>query len=142
MDWYQDRAIMKFIHNRPVFKQLIKFGLVGVFNTLVDLTAYIFFTRVIGWHYQIAATIAFVIAATFSFWINRYWTFQVTGVQIKTEYIKFVLVAAGGLLWTLLFLFIFIDKFYWHDLVAKIITVVLVVNWNFWLQKYWTFKAK
>jgi putative flippase GtrA len=142
MDWYQDRAIIKFINDRPVFRQMVKFGLVGVFNTLVDLLAYIFFTRVIGWHYAVAATGAFVIAATFSFLINRYWTFRVSGNSIKTEYIKFVLVAFGGLLWTLLFLFILIDKFYWHDLVAKIFTVFLVVNWSFWLQKYWTFKAK
>jgi len=124
----------------PSIKQFIKFGLIGLLNTFIDLIAYVFFTRVLFWHYLVAALLAFVIAATSSFILNSYWTFEVTQDKFKQRYVKFFLVALGGLCLTELFLYILVDKFFWHDLWAKILTVLIVVNWNFFLQKYWTFK--
>lgn len=123
----------------PSIKQFIKFGLIGLLNTFIDLIAYVFFTRVLFWHYLVAALLAFVIAATSSFILNSYWTFVIQD-RLKERYVKFFLVALGGLIWTELFLYILVDKFFWFDLWAKILTVLLVVNWNFFLQKYWTFK--
>ena len=123
----------------PSIKQFIKFGLIGLLNTFIDLIAYVFFTRVLFWHYLVAALLAFVIAATSSFILNSYWTFVIQD-KLKERYLKFFLVALGGLMWTELFLYILVDKFFWFDLWAKILTVLVVVNWNFFLQKYWTFK--
>ena len=123
----------------PSIKQFIKFGLIGLLNTFIDLIAYVFFTRVLFWHYLVAALLAFVIAATSSFILNSYWTFVIQD-KLKERYLNFFLVALGGLMWTELFLYILVDKFFWFDLWAKILTVLVVVNWNFFLQKYWTFK--
>ena len=123
----------------PSIKQFIKFGLIGLLNTFIDLIAYVFFTRVLFWHYLVAALLAFVIAATSSFILNSYWTFVIQD-KLKERYLKFFLVALGGLMWTELFLYILVDKFFWFDLWAKILIVLVVVNWNFFLQKYWTFK--
>ena len=64
MSLFEDSLIIKFLNNRPSLRQFIKFSLVGGFNTIVDLVAYIFFTRVIPWHYLVAGTLAFLIAAT------------------------------------------------------------------------------
>ncbi|KKP89857.1 MAG: hypothetical protein UR94_C0033G0009 [Parcubacteria group bacterium GW2011_GWA2_36_10] len=123
----------------PSIKQFIKFGLIGLLNTFIDLIAYVFFTRVLFWHYLVAALLAFVIAATSSFILNSYWTFVIQD-KLKERYLNFFLVALGGLMWTELFLYILVDKFFWFDLWAKILIVLVVVNWNFFLQKYWTFK--
>jgi putative flippase GtrA len=142
MEWYQDIFIIKFLNKRPVLKQFIKFSLIGVLNTVIDFVAYIFFTRVIDWHYLVAAFLAFILAATSSFLFNRYWTFHLEHRFSVLEYTKFFLVAAGGLFLTMLFLYILVDHLFWYDLWAKFVTIILVVNWNFWLQKYWTFKVK
>lgn len=143
MQWHKDLSIINFVKSRPTVRQFIKFSIIGGFNTLVDLSLYVFFTRVVGWHYLLAATIAFIAASSGSFLFNRYWTFRLSGKEnIHWEYLKFILVAAIGLLFTILFLYILVDKFYWYDLLAKVVTIFVVVNWNFWLQKYWTFKVK
>lgn len=132
--------IIKYLKNHQTLKQFIKFGLIGLLNTLVDLIAYIFFTRILFWHYLVAAFFAFVIAVSVSFILNSYWTFEIVQDKFKQRYAKFFLVALGGLCLTELFLYILVDKFFWFDLWAKIFTVLVVVNWNFFLQKYWTFK--
>lgn len=134
-----DTQIIQYLKQQTTLQQFIKFGLIGLLNTFVDLIAYIFFTRVLFCHYLVAAFLAFVIAATSSFILNSYWTFVIQD-KLKERYLKFFLVALGGLLWTELFLYILVDKFFWFDLWAKIFTVLVVVNWNFFLQKYWTFK--
>ena len=135
-----DRKILHFFDNRVASRQFIKFALVGTFNTLVDFTVYIFFTRVIAWPYLVAATLSFLVAVSSSFLLNRYWTFRVQNKNFFTEYLKFVLVASGGLLLSLMLLFVLVEKFYWYDLFAKLVTILVVMNWNFFLQKYWTFK--
>lgn len=135
-----DRKFLQFFDARVGHKQFIKFALVGTFNTLVDFTVYIFFTRVIIWPYLVAATLSFLVAVTSSFLLNRYWTFRVQNKNFVTEYFKFILVASGGLLLSLSLLFILVERFYWYDLLAKLLIVVVVMNWNFFLQKYWTFK--
>ncbi len=134
-----DTSIIQYLNQHQTLKQFIKFGFIGLLNTFVDLIAYIFFTRILFWHYLLAAFLAFVIAATSSFILNSYWTFVIQD-HLKQRYLKFFLVALGGLCLTELFLYILVDKFFWFDLWAKIFTVLIVVNWNFFLQKYWTFK--
>ncbi len=134
-----DTSIMQYLNQHQTLKQFIKFGFIGLLNTFIDLISYIFFTRILFWHYLLAAFLAFVIAATFSFILNSYWTFVIKD-HLKQRYLKFFLVALGGLCLTELFLYILVDKFFWFDLWAKIFTVLIVVNWNFFLQKYWTFK--
>jgi len=142
MKWYQDVVIIKFLNSHQVLKQFIKFSLVGALNTIVDFVTYLFFTRVLFWYYLLAAFLAFSLAATSSFLFNRYWTFKLENKFTATEYAKFILVAAGGLLLTILFLYILVDIFFWYDLWAKLVIVVIVVNYNFWMQKFWTFKVK
>ena len=56
-----DRKILHFFDTRVASKQFIKFALVGTFNTLVDFTVYIFFTRVIIWPYLVAATLSLLV---------------------------------------------------------------------------------
>lgn len=142
MQWYQDTVFIKFLNQRPSLKQFIKFSIVGGTGVVVDFVVYVFLTRVWHWQYLLAATISFIFAVTSNFILNRYWTFKVDSKNITAEYVKFFLVAVGGLIWTLFFLYIMVDIFGWYDLVAKIIVLAIVVNWSFWLQKYWTFKVK
>ncbi len=140
MYYWQDNKILKLLDGRTGLRQFIKFALVGAFNTVVDFTVYIFFTRFLSWHYLLAATLSFVVAASSSFLLNRYWTFRVQNSKFLKDYLKFFIVASGGWLLTIFLLFIFVDKFSWYDLLAKLLTVVIVINWNFFLQKYWTFR--
>jgi putative flippase GtrA len=43
---------------------------------------------------------------------------------------------------TILLLYIFISKFGFHDLLAKVFVTIIVLFWNFSVNKFWVFKSK
>src|SRR6266536_3523092 len=79
--------------------ELTKFGLVGVFNTVLDfgLTNALH----VGLHANpyLAKTVAVIIAATSSYFMNRYWTFRHRArTGLAREYVLFFVLNGIGLL--------------------------------------------
>jgi putative flippase GtrA len=62
-----------------VFKQLVRFGLVGLLGSVVNLLVFAGVVRGFGGHPNLGAAVAFMIAATQNFTLNRLWTFQAQG---------------------------------------------------------------
>src|SRR3978361_912195 len=56
--------------------QLIKFGLVGSSGFAVNFAVYAVCLKGLGLHYLAAACIAFTVAVTNNFLLNRQWTFR------------------------------------------------------------------
>ena len=132
----------KILTKFPVFKQFVKFCLVGVTNVIVDFSIYIALTRLIPFfhaHYLVASLISFSLAVSWSFTLNRIWTFENKEKQITFQYFKFFLVSIIGLVLHTLILYILVDYFQFYDILAKAIAVVLVTFWNFSANKFWTF---
>jgi putative flippase GtrA len=127
------------------FRQFTKFVIVGFSNVAVDFLVYLFLTRRFDWwreNYLLANAFAFMVAVTWSFFWNRWWTFKnhESSAKLHHQYYKFLTVSAIGLGWTELILFITVDKFDWFDLYGKFLAIFLVTFWNFTLNRWWTFK--
>jgi putative flippase GtrA len=58
--------------------QFVKFGIVGVSNTLLTLIVYTVLLKVFGVWYLAASAIGFIVGATNGFLLNRRWTFRST----------------------------------------------------------------
>ena len=141
MAWYQ-KLIINYLNKNKAIKHFIKFSIVGLFSTLIDISFYLFLERIIEVYYLLAAALAFIIASSFSFIFNRFWTFRIDHGQKRIQYFKFIIVAIGGLLLTELILYTLVEKFFYYDILAKFIAIIIVVNWNFILQKHWSFKKE
>ena len=66
------------LKNAPVVVQFVKFGIVGVSNTLLTLVVYTVLLKVFGVWYLAASAIGFIVGATNGFLLNRRWTFKST----------------------------------------------------------------
>jgi len=121
--------------------QFVRFAIVGIFNTAIDYAVYLVLTRILGVYFLIANFVAVVVAMTFSFFVNKKWTFKNTSANIKSQYLKFAVINLGALILNNFFVYIFVNYAHLYDLLAKFIVIVITLNWNFWLNKYWTFKA-
>lgn len=68
------------VNRYPVIKQFAKFALVGVMNTAVDLIVLNIETITTGIKegsgYAIQKGISFLVAVTFSYFLNKHWTFR------------------------------------------------------------------
>lgn len=121
--------------------QFAKFAVVGVFNTAIDFAVYLVLTRIFGLYFLLANIISVITAMTFSFFINKKWTFRNADHRVKTQYLKFAVINLGSLILNNVFVYLFIQSWHLYDLLAKFIVIVITLNWNFWLNKYWTFRT-
>jgi len=121
--------------------QFIKFALVGVINTLVNLAVLYILTDIFGIYYLISAIFAFLIAVTNSFILNKLWTFK-ESISYKTSsrYIKFVLISVIALVINLIILYILVEYYAIWYIYAQIIGVCSNLIINFFGNKLWTFK--
>src|SRR6266702_4712338 len=93
---------------RMLVHELTKFGIVGVFNTVLDfgLTNALH----VGLHTNqyLAKTVSVIIAATSSYFMNRYWTFRHRArTGLAREYVLFFVLNGIGLLISLACIWVF-----------------------------------
>ena len=139
----------------PVMLQVARYGLIGVFNTILNLAIInilILQTGIAsGYTADLFAVISFVIVVTNSFFWNKYWTFG-GGQEQKTteEYIQFFAVSISGALINLgIFHFIVniigpregIDPKVWAN-IALAIGIPVSFIWNFFGYRLFVFKSK
>jgi putative flippase GtrA len=68
-------AVARRLHVPVVLVQFIKFGIVGVSNTLLTFLVYTLLLKVFGVWYIAASAIGFTVGAVNGFLLNRRWTF-------------------------------------------------------------------
>jgi len=127
----------------PVLREMFKYALVGVSNTLIDFYIYFSLTRLFDFwreYYLAANLVAFSAAATWAFFLNKYWTFGHRGQGAHKQFIKFVSVCFFGLILAETILYLTVDVFHQSDVWGKILAIFIVYFWNFFTNKYWTFK--
>lgn len=126
----------------PIAKEFIKFCFVGVTNLAVDILVYWFLTRAVDLYYFYAAVLSFVVAVTWSFLINRRWTFRHQGSDLGGQYIKFFVANLISMAINLSLFYLFVDYLNVYDLLAKALVAIIVVFFNFSLNKFWTFRPE
>lgn len=126
-------------------RQFLTFAVIGVGNTIIDFGIYYLLTRyTIFFNYHtpgryVANSISFLIATTFSFWMNRSWTFRRKDRPTLSESLRFYATTVGGLFVNNFFLFFLGDFIGINDLVAKAFSTVFSTIWNFVFKKLWVF---
>jgi putative flippase GtrA len=120
------------------FYQFIRYLFAGGTATLVDITVLFILYHLLHVNYLVSAGISFVCGVSTNFTINITWVFKSKG-KIKKEFILFVLIGIGGLLWTELILWILAGNFHFPVMAAKLVAVVLVLFWNFFMRKKFIF---
>ncbi|MBQ3552391.1 MAG: GtrA family protein [Clostridia bacterium] len=73
------------------FFQLIKFGLVGILNTLIDTVISLVLNGVLGWYYP-AKIIGYCAGVLNSYLLNSNWTFRAERKKDAREIISFLIV--------------------------------------------------
>ncbi len=119
----------------------IRFGIVGVVNTVVDLGLFALLYRTGGLEPLLANGIAFILAVSNSYLLNHYWTFRRPGSSISfSAYVRFVVLNIGGLLLGTLAI-LMLGKFMPLEL-AKLIAAGVTFLWNYTSSKLFVFNME
>ena len=135
--------LVPFLERQHALRQFVKFCIVGVSNVVLDFVVYIILTRFFNIYYLLANAGSFLVAVTWSFFLNKNWTFRARlGENVREKYIKFFAANVVGIIIQTLLFYMFVEKIHMHDLLGKAASIVLVVFWNFTFSKYWVFKIR
>ena len=121
--------------------KFIKFGLVGVLNTLINWIIFAVLNFV-GVYYIVANVIAYAIATANSYIWNSKWVFKYNGKDKKETTIKFVILNLIGLALNTAILYFLVDILLFNKLIVLVITTVIVMVINYIVNKIWVFKEK
>ena len=143
-------------------KQTLKFGTVGLLNTLVDYVIFYILIAFVGANKTIAQVFATAVAMCGSYAINRRWTFGEHGRVKKRQILKFVVTNLVAMCCTILFMNFFHDVIELHEwvntllksakisftlsenmekMLCKVVASLLSMIVNFIGNKFWVFNA-
>lgn len=128
------------------YKSIIAYLIFGVLTTVINIAAYYLFSRyVFPGSTVLCNVIAWVLAVTFAYLTNRRWVFEskVSGsAAIARECASFFASRVATLLVDIVLMALMFDLLKWNDMLAKIISNVVVVILNYILSKLVVFRRK
>lgn len=124
----------------PLVGQFVKFGIVGVSNTVIFFLVYTLLLKVFGVWYVAASGIGFAVGATNGFIWNRRWTFREHVGDALTP-VRWFVVQTSGLFLDLGLVYLFVDGVGLNKLVGQAVTIVIVTVTTFFANRAWTFKT-
>ena len=134
---------MKKISGKLVL-QFMKFGIVGISNTLVSLIVYYIFIY-FGIHYIIANTAGFILGTINAYFWNNKYVFKILEKEkrshAKTGVKVFITYGITYLLSTILLL-LWVDILGISQTIAPIFNVFITTPLNFMMNKLWAFSER
>jgi putative flippase GtrA len=124
----------------PVFVQFVKFGIVGVSNTLLTFAVYTILLKVFGVWYLAASAIGFLVGTVNSFLLNRRWTFR-GHVGDSLTPVRWGVVQCCGLAVNEGLLYLFAHGARLDKLLAQAFATAVVTVATFFANRSWTFRT-
>jgi putative flippase GtrA len=119
--------------------QFVKFGIVGVSNTLLSFAVYTVLLKVFGVWYVAASGIGFSVGAVNGFLLNRRWTFKEHVGDALTP-VRWTVVQGCGLLMNLGLVYMFVDDLSLDKLIGQACATAIVTVLTFFANRAWTFR--
>ena len=126
--------------NLKLIVQFLKFGIVGVSNTLIAFALYTILLKVFGVWYVAASGIGFAVGAVNGFLLNRRWTFREHVGDALTP-VRWAVVQSCGLGLNLGLVYMFVRGLGMDELLGQIPTTAIVTVLTFAANRAWTFRT-
>lgn len=119
--------------------KVIRFGMVGVVNTLLDLLLFSLLVQGAGLAVVPANIVSYGTGILNSFLMNRAWTFKdrSQGSALLRSFLLFIGVNLLGLAFSTLLVAVFSTMM--DEILAKVLSVPLVFGWNFLTSRHLVF---
>ena len=132
---------MRINKNIPIsIKQFVKYGLVGVLNTIITISVIFIFMKLLNVSYIISNIVGYLFGFINSFFLNKIWTFKENiKINAKIKYLQFSLVSFIALLVNLFFLYVFTELLGIYYIISQVLAIGIALIINFLGNKIWTF---
>ncbi len=141
---YNNRLYQSLIGKFPWMTQFIRFGFVGISNTLIGLAVYYLLAGPFAMNIQLSNAISFAVSVLNAYFWNTVWVFKKqrndAPKSIGTP-LKFFVSYGTTYLMSAVLLWLWTDVLGISKFLAPLISLLITVPVNFLLNKFWTFKG-
>jgi putative flippase GtrA len=120
--------------------QLVRFCGVGATGYVINLAVFAACVHGFGIDYRIAAGIAFLVAVTNNFLLNRHWTFDARAGHAGFQAARFLTVSAAAFGFNLVWLLLLVDGFGLAKVPAQAAAIAIATPVSFLGNKLWSFR--
>lgn len=120
---------------KKLLVQLIKFGIVGVIATVVDLVVLMILKEIFRIDVLIASAVSFSVSVTVNYILSMLFVFKGTESGKAKEFIIFVALSIGGLLLNQVVMWVGTELMSLYYLWVKVFTLLCVPIYNFVTRK-------
>lgn len=126
------------------FKELSRFSIIGVLNTLIDFITFTIFNSLFGVNYVISQLAGYSLGVVNSFVFNKKWTFKENNAnkKISKELFQFIVVNITSLSVSIICMKFLVKDFNVNIFISKIIVTLIAQVTNFAAYKFWVFTKK
>lgn len=124
-----------------ILYQFIKFGIVGLSNTILSLVVY-YTCLNFGLHYILANTLSFIAGVMNAYYWNSRYVFheQINNSNKISSILKVFFSYGSTFVISTVLLLVWVDILCISDKIAPLINLIITIPFNFILNKYWAFK--
>jgi putative flippase GtrA len=124
-----------------IILKLIRYAIVGFTGIGIDFSITYLFKEYIKVSKYIANSLGFCTAVMTNYLLNRYWTFKAENADIFIQFGTFLGVCLIGLAINNIIIYILNEKLKLNFYISKVIAIIVVVFWNFFVNYYYTFRS-
>ena len=119
---------------------LLKFSLIGIIGVVINFLITFLLKEYLKVNKYVSNSFGYLIAISFNFLANKFFTFKSNNSEIYNEVIKFIIVTSIGILINHIVVYLLTEKKNMNFYFSKIAAVIVVFIWNFTLHSIFTFK--
>ena len=128
--------MIKKLFKNELFNQIMKFGVVGGIELIIDYICLIISKEIFGLSVLLSAAIAFIISVIFNYILSIKWVFNVNKeIDQKKNFIIFIVLSIIGLILTEIIMWFGTDIIKISYLIVKIFATAIVMVFNFITRK-------
>jgi dolichol-phosphate mannosyltransferase len=121
--------------------ELMRFATVGGSGYAINLATFTVLVHLANLNFRVAATLAFLLAVTNNFVLNRHWTFRVTEGRAHFQALRFFTISVIAFLFNLGVLEILVTSLGMPEVPAQALAIAAATPLSFLGNKLWTFRA-
>ena len=115
--------------------EIMRFAIVGGASFLVDYALLYICTEGLGIHYLYSAAISFTVSVIVNYWLCVIFVFTGAGKQTGRQAALFIGSSIVGLGINQACMWLFVEKFGLHYMLAKIGATLIVMFWNYVMKR-------
>lgn len=120
--------------------EFAKYFIIGISGVILDMATLIFFKEIFGWWPVFAVIVNQALLLFYNFTLNKYWSFRSKEFNHK-QILRYLVLACFNYIFSVVVMYVFNHKLNFDYKFIRLVSIAIMVSWNFLLYKYWVYKS-